>query len=83
MPKLYCVELAEAYVTRESVNSRILSEKKGMIYNCPTDVHMRNLQQKVEQGEKTGTNSNTRFPQASCFEKMHGVCQKYGGTRTT
>jgi hypothetical protein len=27
-PKLYCVDLAEAYVTGESVSSRILCEKK-------------------------------------------------------
>ncbi len=37
------------------------------------------LQQKVERGKKTSTNSCTRFPQASCFVKMHHVCQKYGG----
>jgi hypothetical protein len=28
LPKLYCVDLAEAYVTQESVGSRILCEKK-------------------------------------------------------
>ncbi len=48
--------------------------RKGMICNCPTDICMRNLWQKAEQGKKTGTNSCTRFPRASCFEKMHHVC---------
>jgi hypothetical protein len=28
LPELYCVDLAEAYVTQESVNSRLLCEKK-------------------------------------------------------
>ncbi len=57
--------------------------RKGMICCCPMDVCMKNLWQKVERGKKTGTNSSTRFPQASCFEKMHDVCQKYEGTCTT
>jgi hypothetical protein len=29
LPKLYCIDLAEAYVTQESVGLRILGEKKG------------------------------------------------------
>jgi hypothetical protein len=29
LPKLYCIELAEAYVMQESASSRILCEKKG------------------------------------------------------
>ncbi len=33
LPKLYCVDLVEAYITRESVSSRILSEKKR--YDSP------------------------------------------------
>jgi hypothetical protein len=53
-----------------------------MICNRPMDVCMRNLWQKVERGKKTGTNSSTRFPQASCFEKARHVCQKCGGART-
>jgi hypothetical protein len=28
LPKLYCVDLVEAYVTQESVSSRILCERK-------------------------------------------------------
>ena len=47
------------------------------------DVCMRNLQQKAEWGKNAGTNSGTRFPEASYFEKMHNVCQKYGGKCTT
>ncbi len=55
--------------------------RKGMICKLPTDVCMRNLRQKAEW--ETGTNSCTRFPWASCFKKMHHVCQKYGGPCTT
>ncbi len=29
-------------------------------------------------GKKTGTDSSTRFPQASCFKKMCDVYQKHG-----
>ncbi len=83
MPKLYCVDLAEAYVTQENVNSRICVRRKGMIRDRPMDVCMRNLLWKAEWGKKTGTNSSTRFPQASCFEKTYDVCQEYGGTRST
>jgi hypothetical protein len=43
LPGLYCVDLAEAYVMQERVNSEILCEKKGMICNCPMDICMRNL----------------------------------------
>ncbi len=41
-PGLYCVDLAEAYVTQENVSSRILT-RKGMICDCPMDVCTRNL----------------------------------------
>ncbi len=57
--------------------------RKGMICDHPTDVRMRNLWQKAERGKRTGNNSNTRFPRASCFKKMCNVCQKYGGAWTT
>jgi hypothetical protein len=53
--------------------------RKGLICDYPMDVCMRNLRQMAEGGKKTGTNSNTRFPRASCFKKMRDVCQKYGG----
>ncbi len=36
----------------------------------PTDVQTRNLWQKAEKGKFTGSESTTRFPQASCFEKL-------------
>jgi hypothetical protein len=54
--------------------------RKGMICNRPTDVCMRNLQQKAERGKKTSTNSNTRFPQASCFKKTYSVPEIWGHT---
>jgi hypothetical protein len=43
--------------------------KKGMIGICPTDVCTRNLWQKAEKGKITGSESTTRFPRASRFEK--------------
>jgi hypothetical protein len=81
-PELYCVELAEAYVTQESVRLRIYVRRKGMTCNCPTVICMRNLRQKAERGKNAGTKSCTKFPRASCFEKTHHVCQKYGGACT-
>jgi hypothetical protein len=42
---------------------------KGIICVCPMDNCMRNLWQKVEKVEITGSESTTRFPRASCFEK--------------
>jgi hypothetical protein len=82
-PELYCIDLAEVYVMQESVSSRIYVRRKGMIRDCPTDIRMRNLWQKAEQGKKASTNSCTRFPQASYFKKTRNVCQKYGGACTT
>jgi hypothetical protein len=64
-PELYCIDLAEAYVTQESVSPRIYVRRKGMTRDCPTDVRMRNLLRKAEQGKKASTHSCTRFPQAS------------------
>ncbi len=83
IPELYCVDLAEAYATQESVSSRIYVRRKGMTYNCPMDIRMRNLWQKAEWGKNAGTNSCTRFPQASYFKKTRNVCQKYGGACMT
>ncbi len=82
-PKLYWVDLAEAYVTQESVSSRIYVRRKGMTCDRPMGICMRNLWQKAERGKNAGTNSCTRFPRTSCFKKMRHVCQKYGGACTT
>ncbi len=82
LPKLYCVDLAEAYVTQESVSSRILSGKKRYC-DRSMDVRMRDIWRKAKWGKKTGTNSSTRFPQASCFKKTGDMCQEYGGACTT
>ncbi len=54
--------------------------RKGMFCKLPTDIRMKNLRRKAEWG--TSTYFCTRFPWASCFEKMHHVCQKYGGAYT-
>jgi hypothetical protein len=35
LPKLYCVDLAEAYVTQESSSSRILCEKNRYVLQLP------------------------------------------------
>jgi hypothetical protein len=48
------------------------TSKKGIICVCPTDVHTGNLWQKAERGKFTGSESTTRFPRASCFEKPMG-----------
>jgi hypothetical protein len=37
LPKLYCVDLAEVYVTQESVGSRILGEKKRYESHLPNE----------------------------------------------
>ena len=42
-------------------------------------LHKKPSQRKAERGKNAGTNSSTRFPRASYFEKMRKVCQKYGG----
>jgi hypothetical protein len=68
-PKLYCVDLVEAYVTQENVSSEILREKKRYDLRLPNGVRMRNLWQKVEWGKKARTNSCTRFPRASSSRK--------------
>jgi hypothetical protein len=81
-PELYCIDLAEAYVMQESASLRIYVRRKGMTRDHPTDVCMRNLQQKAERGNNAGTNACTRFPRASCLQKTHHVCQKYGGACT-
>ena len=39
-PKLYYIDLAEAYVTQESVSLRIYVRRKGMTCDRPTDVCM-------------------------------------------
>ncbi len=43
--------------------------KKSMVCICPIDVCTGNLQQKAEKGKFNGSESTTRFSQASCFEK--------------
>ncbi len=79
MPKLYCVDLAEAYVTQESVSWRILVEKKRYDFRSPNGCTHEKPSAKGGTGKKTGTNSNTRFPQVSCFEKMGDVLPEVWG----
>jgi hypothetical protein len=45
----------------------------------PTDVCTRNLWQKAERGKITGSESTSRFPQASCFEKPMGYVPEIWG----
>jgi hypothetical protein len=42
-PELYCIDLAEAYVTPENVSLEIFQRRKGMIRDRLMDVCMRNL----------------------------------------
>jgi hypothetical protein len=63
LPKLDCVDLAEAYVMQESVSLRILCEKKRYDLVRPMDVHMRNLWQKAERGKKPCTDTSSRILQ--------------------
>jgi hypothetical protein len=52
-----------------------------MTCDCPTEVCTRNLWQKAKTGKKTGTESTTRFPRVSCFEKtMHSMPETRGRT---
>jgi hypothetical protein len=45
----------------------------------PMDVRMTNLWREAERGKITGSESTTRFPRASCFEKpMHSVPEIWG-----
>jgi hypothetical protein len=50
LPKLYCVDLAEAYVTQESVSLRILCEKRGYDLQLPNG----RLHEKPSAKGKTG-----------------------------
>ena len=68
LPGLYCIA-QWAYVMQESVGPTIFVSKKGIIRIRPMDVCTRNLWLKAERGKITGSESTTRFPQASCFEK--------------
>jgi hypothetical protein len=83
LPKLYCINLGEAFVMQESVSSRTYCEKIGTFCIHPMGIHMRNLWQNAEWGKKTGAKSSTKFLQVSCFKKMCDVCHKYGGACTT
>ncbi len=56
-----------------------LWERKVWILFSRMDVHRRNLWQKVEKGKFTGREATTRFPWASCFEKLtHSVPETWG-----
>jgi hypothetical protein len=55
LPKLYCVDLDEAYVMQESMSSRLMCRKKRerLMRNHPTDIQTRNLQKKSRNGKRT------------------------------
>jgi hypothetical protein len=81
LPELYCVNLAEAYDTQESASSRILCEIKRYNLHLPNGRSDQKPLAKGGYGEKTGTESTTRFMQASFFEKsMHSVPETRGRT---
>jgi hypothetical protein len=62
---LYCV----AWLTQESVSSRIFVRKKGMSHISPTDVHSRRLPQGSERRKRACSAATTRFHERLAFEK--------------
>jgi hypothetical protein len=53
--------------------------KKCMICVCPMDICTRSLWQRAKRGKITSSESATRFPRASCFEKpMRSVSETWG-----
>ncbi len=72
---LYCV----AWLTQESVSSRIFVIKKGMSHVQSNDVHSRRFPQKAEKGKVDGSDATTRFPRASCFWETHAFCSRKMG----
>ncbi len=58
---------------QESVSLRFYVRKKGMNRDCSMGICMGNLPPKAERGKNAGTNSGTRFPQASYFKKTRNV----------
>ncbi len=69
LPEMYCVDLTEAYVMQDGASLRIIVRRNCMIHDCPTDNCIRNFWQKAEIRNKPSTESTTRVPQMSCFEK--------------
>jgi hypothetical protein len=68
-------------MSREKVELKDFMSTKGVIRDCPMDVRMRNLWQKAERGKNNGSESTTRFPRASCFEKpTRSVPETWGRT---
>jgi hypothetical protein len=62
LPKLYCVDFAEAYVTQENVSSTILHEKKRYDLRSRNGLLHEKPPAKGGMGKKFGTDSSTRFP---------------------
>jgi hypothetical protein len=76
------LEIPWGFHTRAVLRSlgRLRSSKKVSVWGflwvrkllfvfSPTDICTRNLWRKAETGKITGSESTTRFPRASCFEK--------------
>jgi hypothetical protein len=51
-PELYCIDLAEAYVTREKCQFEDLGKKKGMICNRPMDICTKKVRKERRNGER-------------------------------
>ncbi len=60
LPKLYCIDLAEAYVMQESASSRIYGEKKRYDLQLPNGCLHEKPLVKGGNGKKTGSESTTR-----------------------
>ncbi len=84
LPKLYCIDLVEAYVTQESASSRILCEKKRYDLPLPNG----RLHQKPSAIGRKGKENwvLSLVPGSSkclALRNSHILCQKHGGARTT
>ncbi len=66
-----------AWLTQESVSSRIFVRKKGM--TSLTDVNSRRLPQGLERRKLACSAATKRFPRASCFKETHAFCSRNMG----
>ncbi len=84
LPKLYCADLAEAYVMQENMSLRLMcKKKKGMICNRPVDVRTRNLRQRAKMGNKLVLSLLPGSHKRLALRKQRDLCQKHGGARST
>ncbi len=69
---LYCV----AWLTQESVSSRIFVRKKGMSHVQSNRRSQQMLSAEGKKGKVDSSDATTRFPRASCFWETHAFCSR-------